>query len=75
MLIATSLVCSHKTADSVRMAGSAEVDNNFELSAGFPPKKRPGTRAITGGGHVQNNFPLFVWQNQVSFMQSVLLHV
>ena len=30
------------------------------VSSGFPPKKRPGTRAITNSGQLQNNCPLFV---------------
>ena len=37
-----------------------------------PPKKRPGTRAIINSAQLQNNCPLFVWQNQGSFMQSVI---
>ena len=38
-------------------------------------KKRPGTRAITNSGKFQNNCPLFVWQNQDNFVQSVIIHV
>ena len=38
----------------------------------FPTKKRPGTGAITNSGHLQNNCPLFVWQNQGNLMQSVI---
>ena len=39
----------------------------------FSAKKRPGTRAITNSGQLQNNCPLFVWQNQDNFMQSVII--
>ena len=35
-------------------------------------KKRPGMRAITNSGQLQNNCPLFVWQNHGNFMQSVI---
>ena len=41
----------------------------------FPAKKRTGTRAITNSGQLQNNCPLFVWQNQGNFMQSVITNV
>ena len=39
----------------------------------FPVKKRPGTRAITNSGQLQNNCPLFLWQNQDNFMRSVII--
>ena len=35
-------------------------------------QKRPGTRAITNSGQLQNNCPLFVWQNEGNFMQNVI---
>ena len=38
----------------------------------FRAKKRPGTRTITNSGQLQNNCPLFVWENQDKFMQSVI---
>ena len=38
----------------------------------FLAKKRPGTRAITNSRQLQNNCPLFVWQNQGNFMQNVI---
>ena len=44
----------------------------FELSSGFPPKKGPGMGAVTNGGQLENDCPLFVWQNQGNFMQSVI---
>ena len=30
----------------------------------FPAEKRPGTRAVTNSWQLQNNCPLFVWQNK-----------
>ena len=44
----------------------------FELSAGFPSKKRSETRAITNSRQLQNNWSLSVWQEQDIFMRSVI---
>ena len=38
----------------------------------FPVKKEAWNEAITNSGQLQNNCPLFVWQNQDNFMQSVI---
>ena len=35
-------------------------------------KRGPRMRAITNSGQLQNNCPLFAWQNQDNFMQSVI---
>ena len=48
-------------------------DNMFRLVS--LPKERPGTRTVTHTGQLRNDCPLFVWQNQGNFIQSVISHV
>ena len=59
---------------SIFVLQSKLTDSSFQNdnTSRFQPKKRPGTRAITNSGQLQNNCPLFVWQNQDNFMQSVI---
>ena len=44
-------------------------------SDGFAPKKRPGTRAVTNRGQLQNNCPLFVCHVMCNYLSDIATQV